>query len=42
MSQVAWMHNWGGTAVTGEVSQGIPGRLGEMYETARAADGSSR
>jgi Cobalamin-independent synthase, Catalytic domain len=34
MSQVAWMHNWGGTAVTGEVSQGIPGRLGEMYEAA--------
>ena len=34
MSQVAWMHNWGGTAVTGEVSQGIPGRLGEMYQAA--------
>jgi len=34
MSQVAWMHNWGGTALTGEVSQGIPGRLGEMYEAA--------
>jgi methionine synthase II (cobalamin-independent) len=35
MSQAAWMHNWGGTAVTGEVSQGIPGRLGELHETAR-------
>jgi 5-methyltetrahydropteroyltriglutamate--homocysteine methyltransferase len=35
LSQVAWMHNWGGTAVTGEVSRGIPGRLGEMYELAR-------
>lgn len=35
MSQVAWMHDWGGTAVTGEVSRGIPGRLGEMYEVAR-------
>jgi 5-methyltetrahydropteroyltriglutamate--homocysteine methyltransferase len=34
MSQVAWMHNWGGTAVTGEVSQWIPGRLGEMYQAA--------
>jgi 5-methyltetrahydropteroyltriglutamate--homocysteine methyltransferase len=35
MSQAAWMHDWGGTAVTGEVSQGIPARLGEMYEVAR-------
>jgi methionine synthase II (cobalamin-independent) len=35
MSQAAWMHNWGGTAVTGEVSQGIPGRLAELHETAR-------
>ena len=34
LSQVAWMHNWGGTAVTGEVSRGIPGRLGEMFEVA--------
>ena len=25
LSQAAWMHDWGGTAVTGEVSQGIPG-----------------
>jgi 5-methyltetrahydropteroyltriglutamate--homocysteine methyltransferase len=30
------MHDWGGTAVTGEVSQGIPARLGEMYEVARS------
>src|ERR687886_2023656 len=29
------MHDWGGTAVTGEVSRGIPGRLGEMYQSAR-------
>jgi methionine synthase II (cobalamin-independent) len=35
LSQAAWMHDWGGTAVTGEVSQGIPARLGEMYEVAR-------
>ena len=35
LSQAAWMHNWGGTAVTGDVSQGIPGRLGEMYQAAR-------
>jgi 5-methyltetrahydropteroyltriglutamate--homocysteine methyltransferase len=35
LSQAAWMHDWGGTAVTGEVSRGIPGRLGEMYEVAR-------
>jgi 5-methyltetrahydropteroyltriglutamate--homocysteine methyltransferase len=35
LSQAAWMHNWGGTAVTGEVSQGIPGRLGEMHQAAR-------
>ncbi len=35
LSQAAWMHNWGGTAVTGEVSRGIPGRLGEMYQSAR-------
>ncbi|MBV8991974.1 MAG: hypothetical protein JO372_25740 [Solirubrobacterales bacterium] len=34
LSQVAWMHNWGGTAVTGEISRGIPGRLGEMFEVA--------
>jgi 5-methyltetrahydropteroyltriglutamate--homocysteine methyltransferase len=34
-SQAAWMHDWGGTAVTGEVSRGIPARLGEMYEVAR-------
>ena len=36
LSQAAWMHDWGGTAVTGEVSQGIPARLGEMYEVARS------
>ena len=35
MSQAAWMHDWGGTAVTGEISQGIPARLGEMYDVAR-------
>ena len=35
LSQAAWMHNWGGTAVTAPVSQGIPGRLGEMYEATR-------
>jgi 5-methyltetrahydropteroyltriglutamate--homocysteine methyltransferase len=35
LSQAAWMHDWGGTAVTGDVSQGIPGRLGEMYQVAR-------
>jgi 5-methyltetrahydropteroyltriglutamate--homocysteine methyltransferase len=35
LSQAAWMHDWGGTAVTGEVSRGIPGRLGEMFEIAR-------
>src|SRR5919199_813904 len=35
LSQAAWMHDWGGTAVTGEVSRGIPARLGEMYEVAR-------
>ena len=35
LSQAAWMHNWGGTAVTGDVSRGIPGRLGEMYQSAR-------
>ena len=35
LSQAAWMHDWGGTAVTAEVSRGIPGRLGEMYEIAR-------
>ncbi len=35
MSQAAWMHDWGGTAVTGPISQGIPGRLGEMYQVAR-------
>lgn len=35
LSQAAWMHNWGGTAVTEPVSRGVPGRLGEMYEAAR-------
>jgi 5-methyltetrahydropteroyltriglutamate--homocysteine methyltransferase len=35
MSQAAWMHDWGGTAVTGEISRGIPGRLGEMFDVAR-------
>jgi 5-methyltetrahydropteroyltriglutamate--homocysteine methyltransferase len=35
LSQAAWMHNWGGTAVTEKVSQGIPGRLSEMYTAAR-------
>jgi 5-methyltetrahydropteroyltriglutamate--homocysteine methyltransferase len=35
LSQAAWMHNWGGTAVTAEVSRGIPGRLSEMYTAAR-------
>jgi 5-methyltetrahydropteroyltriglutamate--homocysteine methyltransferase len=35
LSQAAWMHDWGGTAVTGEVGRGIPARLGEMYEIAR-------
>jgi 5-methyltetrahydropteroyltriglutamate--homocysteine methyltransferase len=35
LSQAAWMHDWGGTAVTGEVSRGIPGRLGEMFEVSR-------
>lgn len=35
MSQAAWMHDWGGTAVTGEISRGTPGRLGEMYDVAR-------
>lgn len=34
LSQAAWMHNWGGTAVAGPVSRGIPGRLGEMFEVA--------
>jgi 5-methyltetrahydropteroyltriglutamate--homocysteine methyltransferase len=34
-SQAAWMHDWGGTAVTGDVSRGIPARLGEMYQVAR-------
>ena len=34
LSQAAWMHNWGGTAVTEPVSRGIPGRLAEMYEVA--------
>ena len=39
LSQAAWMHNWGGTAVTGPgVGQGIPGRLAEMYTAARQAD----
>ena len=33
LSQAAWMHNWGGTAVTGDVwRRGSPGRLGEMYQ----------
>jgi 5-methyltetrahydropteroyltriglutamate--homocysteine methyltransferase len=36
LSQAAWMHDWGGTAVTAKVSRGIPGRLGEMYDIARA------
>ena len=36
LSQAAWMHDWGGTAVTDKVSRGIPGRLGEMYEIGRA------
>jgi 5-methyltetrahydropteroyltriglutamate--homocysteine methyltransferase len=35
LSQAAWMHNWGGTAVTAPVSRGIPGRLGEMHSAAR-------
>lgn len=35
LSQAAWMQNWGGTAVTDEVSRGIPGRLGEMHSAAR-------
>ena len=35
LSQAAWMHNWGGTAVTGPVGQGIPGRLSEMHTAAR-------
>ena len=35
LSQAAWMHNWGGTAVTDTVSRGIPGRLGEMHSAAR-------
>jgi methionine synthase II (cobalamin-independent) len=35
LSQAAWMHNWGGTAVTEKVSRGIPGRLAEMHEVAR-------
>lgn len=35
LSQAAWMHDWGGTAVTDTVSQGIPARLGEMYDAAR-------
>jgi len=35
LSQAAWMHNWGGTAVTDSVSRGIPGRLAEMHEVAR-------
>jgi len=35
LSQAAWMHDWGGTAVTAKVSRGVPGRLGEMYDIAR-------
>ena len=35
LSQAAWMHNWGGTAVTEPVSRGIPGRLGEMHSATR-------
>jgi 5-methyltetrahydropteroyltriglutamate--homocysteine methyltransferase len=35
LSQAAWMHNWGGTAVTEKVSRRIPGRLPEMFEVAR-------
>lgn len=35
LSQAAWMHNWGGTAVTAPVSRGVPGRLSEMYTAAR-------
>src|SRR2546423_13762103 len=35
LSQVAWMHNWGGTTVTEKVSRGIPGRLADMYGVAR-------
>jgi 5-methyltetrahydropteroyltriglutamate--homocysteine methyltransferase len=35
LSQVAWMHNWGGTAVTDKVSLAIPSRLGEMFQVAR-------
>ena len=35
LSQAAWMHDWGGTAGTGDVGRGIPGRLGEMYDIAR-------
>lgn len=34
LSQAAWMHNWGGTAVTEKVSRGIPGRLADMYGVA--------
>jgi 5-methyltetrahydropteroyltriglutamate--homocysteine methyltransferase len=35
LSQAAWMHNWGGTAVTEPVHPGIPSRLSEMYTAAR-------
>ena len=38
LSQAAWMHDWGGTAVTAKVSRGIPGRLGE--ECTRSPAGS--
>lgn len=34
-TMTAWTHNWGGTAVTGPVGHGIPGRLGEMHHAAR-------
>jgi 5-methyltetrahydropteroyltriglutamate--homocysteine methyltransferase len=35
LSQAAWMHNWGGTAVTRKVSRGTPSRLPEMFGVAR-------
>jgi 5-methyltetrahydropteroyltriglutamate--homocysteine methyltransferase len=35
LSQAAWMHNWGGTAVTEKASRGTPSRLPEMFDVAR-------
>jgi 5-methyltetrahydropteroyltriglutamate--homocysteine methyltransferase len=35
LSQAAWLDNWGGTAVTKHVGEGVPGRLTEMFRVAR-------